>query len=259
MFKAATATSDALKASPQESSAVHSPFYTVHGVTMFKYYEQHPQYAARFAKAMGGAAKLQDRQMDELRDYFPWSKLSGTVVDVGGGSGHVSIALAEEHPRLNFVVQDGSSDMLAQGKRLLTPSVKDRVMFMKHDFFQTQPMQNVAAFFIRQCTHNWCDSDVITIFQKLVPGLENSRPGTPLLINESIMPEPGEWPPHAERALRQMDLLMLVGLGAKQRTKAEFEDLLKKADSRYEIVNSVSKGSMGLLEVHLKHDVDEAQ
>jgi len=31
----------------------------------------------------------------ELRDSFPWATLgSGKVVDVGGGSGHISIGLA---------------------------------------------------------------------------------------------------------------------------------------------------------------------
>lgn len=31
----------------------------------------------------------------ELRDNYPWAKLKGTVVDIGGGSGHVSIELAK--------------------------------------------------------------------------------------------------------------------------------------------------------------------
>ena len=35
-----------------------------------------------------------DRHINELRDCFPWGSLKGTVVDVGGGSGHISIALA---------------------------------------------------------------------------------------------------------------------------------------------------------------------
>lgn len=36
-----------------------------------------------------------DRHINELRDSFPWGELTGTIVDVGGGSGHISIALAK--------------------------------------------------------------------------------------------------------------------------------------------------------------------
>lgn len=140
--------------------------------------------------------------------------------------------------------------MLAQGKTLVE-SVEGRISFMQHDFFEPQPLRDVAAFFIRQCTHNWSDRDVVRIFKGFVPGLEGSAKGTPLLINDTVMPEPGSRPAHEERALRQLDMLMLVGFGAKQRTKAEFEALLKEADSRYEVVNVHAGGSMGLLEVHL--------
>jgi methylase of polypeptide subunit release factors len=36
-----------------------------------------------------------DRQISELRDTFPWELLgNGKVVDIGGGSGHISIELA---------------------------------------------------------------------------------------------------------------------------------------------------------------------
>lgn len=36
-----------------------------------------------------------NRDKTEIRDRFPWAKLTNkTVVDVGGGSGHVAIYLA---------------------------------------------------------------------------------------------------------------------------------------------------------------------
>ena len=42
------------------------------------------------------ATTLVDRQLSELRDAFPWESLkNGKVVDIGGGSGHISIALAQ--------------------------------------------------------------------------------------------------------------------------------------------------------------------
>lgn len=90
------------------------------------------------------------------------------------------------------------------------------------------------------------------MFRSLVPGMEGSKPNTPLLINEIIMPRPGTWPRRAERAVRYVDMLMMTGFGAKERTEDEFEALLKEADSRYEIRNVHATGPMGLLEVYLK-------
>ncbi|KAI1144405.1 O-methyltransferase [Hypoxylon sp. FL0543] len=250
-WKAATSSADCIKASPYESDSAHSPFSTRHGLPMFEFYAKNPQYAARFAKAMGGITRV-DRQITELKDDFPWGSLQGTVVDVGGGSGHVSIALARAFPHLSFVVQDGSAEMLAQGKKLDLRDIQGRVTWMQHNFFEPQPLCDVAAFFIRQCTHNWCDRDVVTIFKSFVPGLEGSKPGTPLLINDTVIPEPGTRPAYSERGLRRMDMMMFVNFGAKQRTKKEFEALLKEADPRYEIHNVHADGSMGLLEVQLR-------
>ena len=161
--------------------------------------------------------------------------------------------LVQLFPRLNFVVQDGSADMIAQGKVSLDHNIQDRVSFMEHDFFEPEPLRDVAAFIMRQCTHNWCDRDVVTMFRGIVPGLEGSEPGTPFLINDIVMPEPGTWPLHAEYGLRQIDMIMLVGFGAKQRTAAECDALLKEADSRYEIRRVYADGPLGLIEVHLQH------
>ena len=77
---------------------------------------------------------------------------------------------------------------------------------------------------------------MVIILKSLVPGLEGSAPGTPLLINDIILPEPGIkvqriW----ERERRQVDIIILVCFGAKQRTVAEFEALLNQADPRYVI------------------------
>lgn len=144
--------------------------------------------------------------------------------------------------------------MLDQGQRLLSDDVRDRITFTKANFFEPQQYTGAAAYLIRQCTHNWADHDVVTILRSVVPGLEGSAPGTPLLINDMILPEPGSgvsriW----ERERRQADMIMLVCYGAKQRTVTEFNTLLKEADPRYEIrkVHNELDGALGLLEVYL--------
>ncbi|KAH9904187.1 S-adenosyl-L-methionine-dependent methyltransferase [Xylariomycetidae sp. FL2044] len=253
MWKGATVTSDTLKSWPHVSDSTHCPFYRAHGATLFEYYERNPSHASRYAQALRGVTSV-DRQFCELRDKFDWNRLEGTVVDIGGGTGHVSVALARQFPHLNFVVQDQSPAMLAAGKNLGIADLSDRISFMEYNFFEPQPLRNISAFFIRQCTINWCDRDVVAIFKAIVPGLEGSAPGTPLLINDTIMPEPGERPLHEERAMRQIDIIVMVALGSKQRTLAEFESLLREADRRYEIRSVHAGGSMGLLEVHLRSD-----
>ncbi|KAI0535678.1 S-adenosyl-L-methionine-dependent methyltransferase [Xylaria digitata] len=249
LFKAAADSNVSLKSTPFEADNQHCPFKTRHGLGIFEWYNANPHNASRFAKAMAGATRM-DRHINELRDCFPWGNLRGTVVDIGGGSGHISMTLAKLFPHLKFVVQD-QNEMLIEGQKLISDKVRDRMSFQRYSFFDPQPFKDAAAFFICQCTHNWCDRDVVTIFKSMVPGLESSKPGTPFLINDIIMPEPGIWPRLAEREVRQIDIVMLVGFGAKQRIRAEFLALLTEADPRYEIRNVYETGPRGLLEVYL--------
>ncbi|KAK5994068.1 O-methyltransferase sol2 [Cladobotryum mycophilum] len=254
MLKAAADSNISLKANPFEAHQNLNPFVTRHGVGIFEFYKNDPAKARRFAKAMAGLRKM-DRHLDFLlKDGFDWSAIKGTVVDCGGGNGHISKSLAELYPNLNFIVQDSNADMLAEGKASLVDDLRNRVTYQQHSFLEPQPVKDAAVFLIRQCTHNWADKDVVTIFKGFVPGLESSSPDTPLLINDIIIPEPGVWPRHQERVVRQVDMVMLVNCGAKQRTREEFETLLKEADARYEIRNVFDNGPLGLLEVYLKRD-----
>ncbi|KAI9155765.1 O-methyltransferase sol2 [Paramyrothecium foliicola] len=247
MLKAAADSNLSLKETPYESNLEHCPFQTRHGDSIFKYYAKHPDHAARFARAMAGITRM-GREVHQLRDCFPWKNIdSGTVVDIGGGSGHVSIGLARLFPKLKFIVQDDSADMLAEGEKLLTDDIRCNISFEQHNFFKPQPSRNAVAFILRQCTHDWCDRDVVLMLKSVVSGLEASPPDTPLLINDIMMPEPGIWPRHTERALRDLDMIMLVGFGSKERNKEEFDVLLKQADPSTDITRSIvgSEASKG--------------
>ncbi|XDG06973.1 hypothetical protein ABKA04_006588 [Annulohypoxylon sp. FPYF3050] len=145
--------------------------------------------------------------------------------------------------------------MLAEGQKMMAQEeqkkIEGRVTFMQHDFFQPQPVHDISAVLLRQVTHNWPDEQIVTIFKGIIPSLENSKPGTPFLINDTVLPEPGELSIYAERPLRNMDLLMFTCLGSKQRTRAQFDTLLKEADERYNVRNVYRNGTMGIVEVYL--------
>lgn len=117
--------------------------------------------------------------------------------------------------------------MHTAGQLLLTDNIRDRISFMQHSFFDPQPVENAAAFILRPCALNWCDADVVISHHApltgTVPGLERSKPTTPLLINDLIVSVQRTLTRDFERGMRQIDLIMLVGFGGKLRTKAEFK------------------------------------
>jgi hypothetical protein len=57
MFRAASSTSDSIRASPFKITFEGSPFALRHGQTAYKWYEEHPAYAARFSRAMAGVTQ----------------------------------------------------------------------------------------------------------------------------------------------------------------------------------------------------------
>lgn len=161
-----------------------------------------------FAKAMrgisaGGAYDIKHT----VEGGYPWHELevgAGTlVVDVGGGPGHVSMALAKACPSLSFEVQD-LPETVEIGGRTCPEDLKNRFVFKAHDFFQTQPEHDVSmgrsiVYFARFILHDWSDAHAVRILQSLATAL---RTQDRILLNEVVVPEPGEMPREIERRLQ---------------------------------------------------------
>ena len=141
----------------------------------------------------------------------------------------------QHFPSLNVIVQDISNHQLDQAQSTALHDLGRRLTFQQHDFFTPQPEQPANVFLLRQCLHNYNDADCVKILRGVVPALERCEPGTPLLINDVVLPESGTTTRFEERYLRQLDITMLVALGAKQRSEREFNSLFKEADPRFEV------------------------
>ena len=151
-------------------------------------------------------------------------------------------------PSLEFVVQDISPHMLSETDR----DVEGRVTFQQHNFFDPQPARSASAFVIRQCLHNYDDRDAARIVRAVVPALERCARGTPLLISDIVLPDTGTISRSQEHHLRQIDCCMMVLQGAKERSKEEFNKVIKEADERLEIISVRGNPvGLGLIEVHL--------
>lgn len=133
-----------------------------------------------------------------LINSFPWASLgAGTVVDVGGSDGYISIELAHAFPELRFVVQDLPNVVANMAP---PPELAERVVFSGHDFFTEQCIKDADVYLFRWVLHDWPDVYVIKILRQLIPAL---KPGARIVINDNVGPgQSGLLPLDAERYVR---------------------------------------------------------
>lgn len=163
---------------------------------MFDYLHQyHPTRGANAAAAMDGWGR--GVSAAPLVASYPWADVD-TVVDIGGGHGPVSVAIARAHERPRFIVQDLAA-VVAAGPSAVPPELSSRVTFMEHDLFADQPVKDADVYFFRSIFHDWPDKHCVRMLQALRTAL---KPGARIVINDACMPPPGTMPPGVERERR---------------------------------------------------------
>ncbi|KAL1863348.1 hypothetical protein Plec18170_000182 [Paecilomyces lecythidis] len=183
----------------------------------------------RFSGAMRWAGKTGSLDDSHIVENYPWDDFGdGMIVDVAGGTGHLSISLAQRYPKLKFIVQD----LPQQGKEFSVPShLQDRIQFMAHDMFQPQPV-TADAYILRLICHDWPDEASSQILRQLVPAM---RDGARILLIEAVMLEPNCVSEPERRFYSTTALHMAVAYNGKERTEAEWENIVRNADARLKL------------------------
>jgi ubiquinone/menaquinone biosynthesis C-methylase UbiE len=195
---------------------------------LFGFLSEHPERLERFAGAMRFFAERPGLEPRLVVENYDWDSIpaGGTVVDVGGSHGIISIELARRFRGLDFVVQDLDEPVIRDAERQCPADVADRVRFMVHDFFDVQPVSGADVYFFRAVLHNWADGNAVKILRNLIPSL---KPGARIVVNDVVIPEADKMPPTSAEALRSNDLRMLTLLNAGDRELPEWAELFAKA------------------------------
>ncbi|KAF2679830.1 S-adenosyl-L-methionine-dependent methyltransferase [Lentithecium fluviatile CBS 122367] len=181
-----------------------------------------------FGCAMKGHAAVVGADTSHIVNGFDWASLgSGPVVDLAGGSGNISIMLAEAFPELRFVVQDLATTREAATAQIQACGLQDRILFEVQDSFEPQAVDHGSIM------HDWEDEEYSKILRQLLPAVEN---GTKIVMCDKILPPKGRKATHMEFFLIFMDLLMFSLLGAKERSIDQWEALVKKTDPRLKVL-----------------------
>ncbi|KAL2825755.1 O-methyltransferase-domain-containing protein [Aspergillus cavernicola] len=234
---------DALVKYPDSEEPEHCGWNLANNTTqpVFRALATSPTRAAGIANAMNWLAKNSGFSPGYLAQAFPWGPVSDSgepfkIVDVGGSLGHISRALAaHSHPaagKAEFIVQD-LPDIVAQGTSDLLPSdLQGRVRFEAHDFFTEQPVVGADVYLLRLILHDWSDKYAVLILRALIPALKR---GAKVVLNERVVPGFHQVHYLVERDAREFDMHMLGFQNARERTRDDWEGLLKEADGRFKL------------------------
>lgn len=208
-----------------------------------------PEIGKRTKVAFASGTKV---NTDEFLGVYPWAREGNAkIVDVGGGVGGGTMPVIKAFKNLQLVVQD-IPDTRPNFERIWNEEQPDaikegRVRFAVHDFFTPQT-EDADIYFMRHVIHDWPDAESVSILANTASKMTSS---TKLLICEHVVlpsyrvpesnirekfsikddfavPEPllANWgAAHTSR----LDLQVLACLNARQRTQAQYSELIQQA------------------------------
>jgi SAM-dependent methyltransferase len=148
----------------------------------------------------------------------------GAVMDLGGGHGELLAEVLRARPSLHGVLFDLEHAIAGAQAHLRDAGVAERVTVTAGDFFEKLP-RPLDVILLKSVLHDWNDGDAVRILRRAREAL---GPGGRVLVIERVMPDRVEDRPE-HRAVARSDLNMLVGLGGRERTAADFDALLSTA------------------------------
>lgn len=184
---------------------------------VFEWMSRHPAEASLFNDAMIG---IHGGEQPATADAYPFT---GTVVDVGGGSGNMLVSVLQRHPAVRGVVFDMPHVVAEAAKRLQAEGLDGRARVVPGSFFDGVPAGG-DAYILSHIIHDWDEPKALRILEHCRAA---KNPAGKVLIVEMVVP-----PPNVPHPAKMLDVTMLTVTGGQERTEDEYRDLLAKAGLR---------------------------
>lgn len=193
-----------------------SAFTTIEGEDFWSWLGHEPDASELFSRAMGSFGAQTQMAAVGAFDFSAFE----TIVDVGGAHGSFLAGALSHSTTSRGVLHDLPHVVETAGPSLRAANVADRVECVGGDFFESVPAHG-DAYLLSVILHDWNDADCIRI-------LHSIRRAIPahgvLLILENVIPDGNE--PHLGKVI---DMIMMTMLNGTERTKSEYQALLRQA------------------------------
>jgi hypothetical protein len=176
--------------------------------------QAHPDVAASFDALMGPAGHgVPD---PEVLLTGNWESVR-TVVDVGGGTGSLLAEILRARPELQGTLVDFPSTVARSSQIFQAASVADRVTTVGQNFFDPLPA-GADLYLLKKVLDDWPDREAMAILRRCA---EAASPAGRVVVLGGVSLD--------EHCGPSPELLMLVLVGGKNRSLAEFRELARSA------------------------------
>ena len=139
--------------------------HQVFGMGWWDYLNANPQELANFGEAMKANSQNSLQGVLEKCDLSDVKK----IADLGGGFGHLVIALLEKHPSLLEIVVDLPKLIpVAKEKNPAPEAVAPRLEYQGQDFLKRVPVAD--AYFMKHIIHDWDDEHCLQLLRNCMEG-----------------------------------------------------------------------------------------
>lgn len=188
-----------------------------YGMMPFDYFETHPETDRVFNEAMISWSNQVAGAVASTFDFSPFS----TIADIGGGHGAMLTAILQHNPAAQGILFDMPRVVAGAETYLQEAGVADRCERIGGDFFTSVPA-GADAYILSQILHDWDVERCGTILRTCRRAIPDHGK---LLVVELVLPA-GETPAFG----KWLDLHMMVVTGGRERTAAQYGELLRMAD-----------------------------
>jgi hypothetical protein len=191
-------------------------FEHVYGKAWFDYLDEQPDLAAIFNDLMTGETTDEAAAIVAAHDFSSYQR----IVDVGGGHGALLALILDRHPHASGVLFDLPQVIASARGPLDLHFAQRRATKTAGDFFDAVPPGG-DAYVLKYIVHDWDDDRAVTILTNCRQAMaEDGR----VLLAEMVLP-----PRNVPSPAKWLDLTMLLYFHSRERTEAEYRELLRQA------------------------------
>ena len=192
------------------------------GMEWWDYLKANPKEMEIFGEAM------KSNSLNSLRGVLEHCDFAGVrkAVDVGGGFGHLVVALLEKYPNLRGVLLD-APELIPLARKsfpVSDPKIASRLEYTGGDMFASVPPAD--AYILKHIIHDWDDAHCLQLLRNCHKSMEgNGR----LICVDSVLPPMGDT---GATPAKFLDVSMMLAIRGKERTRKQWEELYAAAGFR---------------------------